>query len=139
MKKLSKKMLIVALASTLGASWALAQTAVRHDTQAAPGQASPGADNTRMNHRDKGDPAQTPQTQSNAKGDRELLAAVRRTIVKDKSLSVYAHNIKILADGGVVTLRGPVKSEDEKSTVEALARSVAGVRSVDNKVDIKTN
>lgn len=139
MKCLSKKLLIVALASMLGTSWAVAQTAARSETQAAQGQASPSADNTRMNQRDKGDPAQTPQTQSNAKSDRELLAAVRRTIVKDKSLSVYAHNIKILASGGVVTLRGPVKSEDEKSKVEALAKSVAGVSSVDNKVDIKTN
>ncbi|OEZ97183.1 BON domain-containing protein [Duganella sp. HH101] len=139
MKYLSRKMLIVVLGSMLGGSLAVAQTAVHNDTQAVQGQASPSADNTRMNRRDKGDTAQTPQAQSNAKSDRELLAAVRRTIVKDKSLSVYAHNIKILAQGGVVTLRGPVKSEDEKSKVETLAKSVAGVGSVDNKVDIKTN
>lgn len=132
MKQMSKKVLAVALAAALGSSWASAQTAPQ-------GQATPAADNTKMNNRDKGDPAQTPQTQSNAKADRELLASVRRTIVKDKSLSVTAHNIKILVEGGVVTLRGPVKSDEEKSKVEALAKSVAGVTSVDNKVDIKTN
>ena len=132
MKQMSKKVLAVALVAALGASWASAQTAPQ-------GQATPAADNTQMNNRDKGDPAQTPQTQSNAKADRELLASVRRTIVKDKSLSVTAHNIKILVEGGVVTLRGPVKSDEEKSKVESLAKSVAGVTSVDNKVDIKTN
>lgn len=132
MKQMSKKVLAVALVAALGSSWAWAQTAPQ-------GQATPAADNTKMNNRDKGDPAQTPQTQSNAKADRELLASVRRTIVKDKSLSVTAHNIKILVEGGVVTLRGPVKSDEEKSKVEALAKSVAGVTSVDNKVDIKTN
>jgi osmotically-inducible protein OsmY len=132
MKQMSKKVLAVALVAVLGASCAFAQTAPQ-------GQATPAADNTKMNNRDKGDPAQTPQTQSNAKTDRDLLAAVRRTIVKDKSLSVAAHNIKILVEGGVVTLRGPVKSDEEKSKVESLAKSVAGVTSVDNKVDIKTN
>lgn len=132
MKQMSKNVLAVALVAALGSSWAWAQTAPQ-------GQATPAADNTKMNNRDKGDPAQTPQTQSNAKADRELLASVRRTIVKDKSLSVTAHNIKILVEGGVVTLRGPVKSDEEKSKVEALAKSVAGVTSVDNKVDIKTN
>lgn len=132
MKQMSKKVLAVALVAALGSSWASAQTAPQ-------GQAAPAADNTKMNNRDKGDPAQTPQTQSNAKADRELLASVRRTIVKDKSLSVTAHNIKILVEGGVVTLRGPVKSDEEKSKVESLAKSVAGVTSVDNKVDIKTN
>ncbi len=132
MKQMSKKVLAVALVAALGSSWAWAQTAPQ-------GQATPAADNTKMNNRDKGDPAQTPQTQSNAKTDRDLLASVRRTIVKDKSLSVAAHNIKILVEGGVVTLRGPVKSDEEKSKVESLAKSVAGVTSVDNKVDIKTN
>lgn len=132
MKQMSKKVLAVALVAALGSSWALAQTAPQ-------GQATPAADNTKMNNRDKGDPAQTPQTQSNAKADRDLLASVRRTIVKEKSLSTSAHNIKILVEGGVVTLRGPVKSDEEKSKVESLAKSVAGVTSVDNKVDIKTN
>lgn len=132
MKQISKKVLAVALVAALGSSWAWAQTAPQ-------GQATPAADNTKMNNRDKGDPAQTPQTQSNAKADRDLLASVRRTIVKDKSLSVAAHNIKILVEAGVVTLRGPVKSDEEKSKVESLAKSVAGVTSVDNKVDVKTN
>jgi osmotically-inducible protein OsmY len=141
MKQVSKRMLAAVLVTAFGSSWAIAQVApATTAAQSAPqGQATPVADNTKMNSRDKGEPSETPQKQSNAKSDRELLASVRRTIVKDKSLSMTAHNIKILAEGGVVTLRGPVQSDDEKRKVEALAKSVAGVTSVDNKVDIKTN
>ena len=141
MKKVSNKVLVTALLTVLGSSWAIAHgVPATTASQAAPqGQSTPAADNTKMNSRDKAEPSQTPQTQSNATADRELLASVRRAIVKDKSLSVPAHNVKILAEGGVVTLRGPVPSDDEKRKVEALARSVAGVISVDNKVDIKTN
>jgi osmotically-inducible protein OsmY len=63
----------------------------------------------------------------------------RAAIVKDKSLSTTAHNIKLVAAGGVVTLRGPVNSEAEKVKIEALAVSVSGVHSVDNQLDIKTH
>lgn len=141
MKLVSKRTLAAALLMALGSSWATAQVAPTSEASqsAPPGQKTPVADNTKMNSRDKTDPSQTPQTQSNAKADRELLASVRRTIVKDKSLSVTAHNVKILAEGGVVTLRGPVQSDEEKRKLETLAKSVAGVTSVDNKVDIKTN
>jgi len=123
------------LALSLASGIVLAQTA-----PAAPaGQATPSADNTRMNNRDQGSTGDTAQSQSNAKGDRELLAAVRRSVVKDKSLSTTAHNVKILAENGVITLRGPVKSDAEKAQVEALAKQVAGVTSVQNNLDIKTN
>jgi len=123
------------LALSLASGIALAQTA-----PAVPaGQATPSADNTRMNNRDQGATGDTAQSQSNAKGDRELLAAVRRSVVKDKSLSTTAHNVKILAENGVITLRGPVKSDAEKAQVEALAKQVAGVTSVQNNLDIKTN
>lgn len=128
----------VGLSLALAGSAAFAQT-----TPAAPaapaGQTTPSADSTKMNARDRDNTESTAQSQPNAKGDRELLAAVRRSVVKDKSLSTMAHNVKILASNGVITLRGPVKSDDEKSKVEALAKQVAGVSSVQNNLDIKTN
>jgi len=102
------------------------------------GQSTPKADSTRINERDRNHTGETAQSQSNAKGDRELLAAVRRSVVKDKSLSTMAHNVKILTNDGVVTLRGPVRSDDEKAKVEALVKQVAGVSSVQNNLDIKT-
>lgn len=129
-----QSVITIGLALGLAGGAAFAQTA-----PAVPaGQATPIADNTRMNARDQ-NTGDTAQSQSNAKGDRELLAAVRRSVVKDKSLSTTAHNVKIMAVNGVVTLRGPVKSDEEKAKVEALAKQVAGVTSVQNNLDIKTN
>lgn len=73
----------------------------------------------------------TPQDQSNRTQDRELLAAVRRAIVSDKALSTMAHNVKVLVEGSVVTLRGPVKNAEEKAKVEALAKQVKGITTTD--------
>lgn len=104
---------------------------------AAQGQTSTSVDNTNINERDKGGATKTPQNQSNSKQDRNLLAAVRRAIVGDKSLSTMAHNVKVLVEGGVVTLRGPVKNESEKAKVESLAKRVKGITSTDNQLDVK--
>jgi hyperosmotically inducible protein len=57
--------------------------------------------------------------------------------MKDKSLSTYAHNIKIITENGQVTLKGPVRSEEEKKTVEAKATEVAGENKVTSQLDIK--
>lgn len=103
--------------------------------QAAGQDAKP--DNSGINARDKNGAAATPQKQSNAKADRELLAAVRKSVVHDKSLSTSAHNVKLLVADGAVTLRGPVASADEKTKVEALVKQVSGVTSVDNQLDVK--
>ena len=102
------------------------------------GQSSPRVDNTDINERDKGGATKTPQNQSNRAQDRELLAAVRRAIVDEKSLSTMAHNVKVLVEGGVVTLRGPVKNAEEKAKVETLAKQVKGVRTTDNQLDVST-
>ena len=133
-------------ASVIGLSLVLACTAAFALDQvllaqgsAALAQAGAGADNTSVNTRDRAGSAPTPQTQSNASADRELLAAVRRTVVKDKSLSTSAHNVKIVVADGGVTLRGPVRSDDEKARVEALTRRVAGVYRVDNQLDVQHN
>ena len=106
---------------------------------ASPSQAvtSPRVDNTSVNERDKGGTTRTPQDQTNQVQDRELLAAVRRVIVDDKSLSTMAHNIKILVEGGVVTLRGPVQNTAEKNKVGTLAKQVKGITSADNQLDVK--
>ncbi|GGC73433.1 hypothetical protein GCM10011396_20760 [Undibacterium terreum] len=91
-----------------------------------------------MNARDRSDAASTPQTQNNNAADRKLLAKVRHAIVNDKSLSMMAHNVKIMVRSGAVTLRGPVNSEAEKAGVENVAKQVAGVSNIDNQLDIKT-
>jgi osmotically-inducible protein OsmY len=140
MKRTTKICLAAAcLTASFGAASATDRTASDNRTApAAQGQATPGADNTGMNARDRSGATRTPEDQSNSKEDREVLAAVRRAVAGDKSLSTSAHNVKILAKDGVVTLRGPVTSEDEKRKVGQLAQQVAGVASVENKLDVKS-
>ena len=58
--------------------------------------------------------------------DRDLTRRIRRALVKDKSLSTYAHNVKVVSQDGTVTLKGPVRSEAEKAAVEAKANEVVG-------------
>ena len=68
----------------------------------------------------------TAEQQSGATSDRMLTKKIRQSLVADKSLSTYAHNVKIIAKDGMVTLKGPVHSEDEKSAIAAKAAEVAG-------------
>ncbi|MFZ6757030.1 BON domain-containing protein [Undibacterium sp. Ji50W] len=103
------------------------------------GKSASNVDNTAINNRDKYAGNKTPADQVNTKADRKLLAAVRRSVVHEKSLSMMAHNIKIMVDAGVVTLRGPVKTADEKSQVEKIVQAVNGVSSINNSLDVKTN
>lgn len=106
---------------------------------ASQGKTSPSVDNTNINERDKGGATKTPQDQTNREQDRDLLAAVRRAIVGDKSLSSMAHNVKVVVEGGTVTLRGPVQNAEEKAKVESLAKQVKGITKTDNQLDVKTN
>ena len=94
------------------------------------------ADNSGKNVRDRQDNARTPGEQSNAKSDVAITQAVRKAVVADKALSTNAHTVKIVTTNGVVTLRGPVKSPEEKDTIGAKAKKVAGVKSVDNQLEI---
>lgn len=97
------------------------------------------ADNTGVNARDKSGDTLTPQKQLNSESDLKVLAAVRSAIVDDDNLSMSAHNVKVMVTNGAVTLRGPVKNANEKTRIEQLARKVAGVVSVDNRLDIDVN
>jgi len=136
MKISQKVVLVAALGATFAApTWAQTATAPPHNEQAA--VKGTDADNTGLNQRDRNDKTTLPTDQSNAKADIKLAAAVRHAIVEDKSLSVSAHNVKLVANAGVVTLRGPVASEAEKLKVGEIAGSVNGVSRVDNNLDIQ--
>jgi osmotically-inducible protein OsmY len=86
----------------------------------------PAADNTGVNKRDRDSTNPTADQQKNDKSDLDLTAEIRRAIVKDKSLSTNAHNVKIIVKDGDVTLRGPVASREEKVTIEKKATEVVG-------------
>jgi hyperosmotically inducible periplasmic protein len=100
--------------------------------------ASPKPDNTAVNKRDRAAGAVTADQQKENSSDRELTKNVRRSLMADKSLSSYAHNIKIISQDGTVTLKGPVKSEQEKSSVIAKAVAVTGsADKVTDQVSVK--
>ena len=79
----------------------------------------------------------TADNQPNAKSDRLLTASVRKAIVADKNLSTYAHNVKIITSNGQVTLKGPVKSEEEKQQVFTDATSATTSDKVTNQLTVK--
>ena len=93
-------------------------------------------DNTKVNKRDDMKDAVTSGTQSNTKADLALTRNIRREITKNKAMSTYAKNIKIISRDGAVTLRGPVKTQDEKQSIESIAKKVAGDSKVDSQLEI---
>jgi hyperosmotically inducible protein len=101
--------------------------------------ATSDADNTSRNVRDRDGTSLTPGDQAENEADRQISAAVRQAIVDDNSLSMNAHNVKIITSGGVVTLRGPVNSPQEKAAIETKAKQVAGVTRVDNFLEVEAN
>ena len=74
--------------------------------------------------------------QSSAKSDVELTREIRRAVVKDDQLSMIAHNVKIVSSSGTVTLRGPVKTREEKVVIGHKARALAGKGMVDNQLEV---
>jgi len=102
-----------------------------------PLKAAPDADNSGKNVVDRNSETITPESQSNAKEDVEVTAAIRRAIVKNDSLSTYAHNIKIVTtENHVVYLRGPVASAEEVATIVKLAKQNAGKYPVKNQLSV---
>jgi osmotically-inducible protein OsmY len=102
-------------------------------------QAPPDADNTGRNVRDRDETAKTPTDQGNSESDRSITAHIRKEIVANDGLSTNAHNVKIITTDGIVTLRGPVKSVQEKAWVAAAAHRAPGVKRVDNQLEIERN
>lgn len=96
------------------------------------------ADNTGRNVRDRDDKTLTPTDQGGSAADRELTARIRKAIVDDDALSTNAQNVKIVTVDGVVTLRGPVKSADEKAMVASKAQAAKGVKRVDNQLEVES-
>ena len=79
----------------------------------------------------------TADNQPNAQGDRMLAQQVRKAIISDKDLSSYAHNVKVIVANGTVTLKGPVKSDDEKKLRPEHGPSVAGAGTISNQLTVK--
>ena len=120
------QMLLLVVALTMASAAARAQDST-----------APAADNTKVNQRDKNKAEPTADQQKENQPDRELARQIRRVIIQDKSLSSYAHNVKIIAQNGMVTLKGPVRSDEEKTAVEAKAAEIAGADKVTSQLEVK--
>ncbi len=94
-------------------------------------------DNSAVNVRDRAPGAMTAGQQSNSTSDVELTRRIRRAVVQDHSLSMLAHNVKIISTNGSVMLRGPVKTEEEKTAIANKAQAIAGAGKVDNQLEVK--
>jgi hyperosmotically inducible periplasmic protein len=97
----------------------------------------PAPDNTKVNQRDRNKAEPTADQQKESQPDREIARKIRRSIVQDKTLSTDAHNIKVIAQDGMVTLKGPVRSDHEKTAVEAKATEIAGADKVTSQLEVK--
>ncbi len=128
MKRVTKAILAqLLLMSFAGLLWA--------QTDSTPMQERP-ADNTKVNERDRNKAEPTADQQKENTSDRETARQIRRALVKDKDLSTYAHNVKVIVQNGAVTLKGPVRSDDEKRAVEAKAAEVAGADKVTSELQV---
>lgn len=115
-----------------------AKTTASDSRTSSVGEGHPAADNTAQNERDKG-ATTTPLDQGMSKADTATTQAIRQAVVADKTLSVNAQNVKIITKDGTVTLRGPVKSAQERDAIVAAAQKAAGVDRVINQIDIIAN
>ena len=124
---MKQKWMTAALAVCLGAGCGALQLNAQ---QTAP-------DNTKVNQRDRSKAEPTADQGKNNTSDRDLMKKIRRSLMDDKSLSTYAHNVKIIAQDGKVTLKGPVRSEEEKRAVQQKASEVAGGGNVTDEMTVK--
>ena len=102
-------------------------------------QSTPAPDNSGVNVRDRNDQTTTAGDQAENEADRKISQNIRQSLTADDTLSINGKNVKVITIDGKVTLRGPVKSDQEKSAIAAKAQQVAGVKNVDNQLEVATN
>jgi hyperosmotically inducible protein len=124
-RKLGTELLVLGSCLLLGASMPAKEMPPQDTPQTAP-------DNTKANQ----NTTPTADQQKMNPADRDLTKKIRMALHDDQSLSMYAHNIKIISQDGKVTLKGPVRSEDEKAAIEAKAVAVAGEGNVTNHLHV---
>ena len=93
-------------------------------------------DNSKTNQQDRG--AATADQQTENRGDRDLARKIRKSIMDDKNLSTYARNVEVIARNGTVMLKGPVRTDEEKSAIEAKAVEIAGAANVKSEITVKS-
>jgi len=122
---LTSRMLLSACLLT--GAWAVAQDSSQQ----------PAPDNTKVNQQDRDSSQPTADRQKDNRSDREITQQIRQAVMEDSSLSSYAHNVKIVSQNGMVTLKGPVRSEEDKQSIAAKAAEVVGADKVTNQLEVK--
>lgn len=120
-----------------GALGLTAVTVTANTSSAEPSSAPSQADNTKRNNRDTGTDAVTPFDQGNSEADLKTTQSIRKAVLRQEGLSAYARNVKIVTRDGQVVLRGPVRTAEEKATIELAARQVAGDANVRSQLEVK--
>jgi hyperosmotically inducible periplasmic protein len=98
--------------------------------------APPAADNTEKNERDRSGTALTATDQSESEADRSISQKARQGVVANDELSTDGKNVKIITVDGVVTLRGPVTSAQERASIAKIVQQVDGVKKIDNQLEV---
>ena len=129
--------LLLTLLTLTGSLMLMAGTVQAEQNAAIYLAADSALENTEINVRDKGNTTVTPEDQKETESDIKITADIRQAIIKNKSLSVNAQNVKIITRNGVVTLRGPVESKKESKKIKKIAKHTPGVLKVDNQLEIK--
>lgn len=96
-------------------------------------------DNTGVNVRDRDNATKTPMDQSNDPADVAATRKIRQGIADDDSLGMNARNVKVITTAGVVTLRGPVETANERTAIETIARSTPGVKQIHNEIEVEAS
>jgi hyperosmotically inducible protein len=131
-----KKILIPIFASMLVVYSAQGQQAKATPSNPAASD-STEADNTKRNSSGQNKDTNTAEKQSNSKDDLALTQKIRQAVMKDGSLSMNAKNVKIIAQNGKITLKGPVESQQEKEAIATKAGEIAGKDNVDDQLEVK--
>ena len=128
-KKIGKELILVVSCLFLGTSMP-ARLIFQDNSQ------TPASDNSKTNQRDRDQSSPTADQQKMNPADRDITKKIRSAIHNDKSLSSYAHNIKVITQDGKVTLKGPVRSDEEKTNIESKATAVAGEGMVTDQLEV---
>ncbi len=82
-------------------------------------------------------PAASVTAEGQGSSDKDILMtkSIRKQLV-DSKLSTVAKNVQVITRNGHVTLRGHVKTEQEREEVVARAKQIAGTTQVTDKIEI---
>jgi len=131
-----KSFIAAALGVAVAVGGATAALATDPATKSSDKAAQSAPDNSGRNARDAGGNTVTPMDQGNNEQDLKVTQQIRREVVSDDNLSTKAHNVKIVTNNGVVTLRGPVESEAEKDRIASVAKKIAGDGKVKDQLEV---